>query len=189
MIDRIALVDLDATLADYSGAIKRDLKLIAAPNEDLSILEDDNHKEVPYIKSRIKMIRSQPGWWISLEPLKSGFAVVELLKKHGFLIHVLTKAPNSVDAAWSEKVIWSKKYLPEADITITPHKGMVYGRVIFDDHPDHIIPWLKHRPRGLVIMTDQPWNKELTHPQVVRYTGDNLDEVEDRIRAVIQVDG
>ncbi len=183
--DLVALLDLDATLADYDGAIMRDLRLIASPYE-LEHLEQDYMDEVPYIKQRKKLIRSQPGWWTSLEPLKSGFAVVELLKKYGFLLHVLTKAPNSVDAAWSEKVIWVKKYLPDVDIAITPNKGMVWGKILFDDHPDHIMPWLKHRPRGLVIMPDAKWNKEINHPQVIRYIGTNIDEVEERIKQIVR---
>lgn len=184
MEDLIALLDLDATLADYDTALKRDLASIMGPNENMAQLEQDYENDVPYMENRVRMVRSQPGWWASLEPLKSGFDVVELLRKYGFLLHILTKAPNSVDTAWTEKVQWCKKYLPGIDIAITPNKGMVYGKILFDDHPKHIIPWLKHRQRGLVIMPDKPWNKELHHPQIIRYTGDNLAYVENRIKEV-----
>lgn len=191
MADRIALLDLDATLADYDAAIQRDLSLIASPYDREHFAEQLDlayNAEVPYIKNRIKLIRSQPGWWASLAPLKAGFAVVELLKKYDFLLHILTKAPSSVDAAWSEKVQWCKTHMPGTDIAITPNKGMVYGKILFDDHPEHVIPWLKHRPRGMVIMPDRRWNKDIGHPQVVRYTDDNLGEIEERIKKLIQAE-
>ncbi len=184
MSENVALLDLDGTLADYDAAIMRDLKFVASPYE-LEHLDADYAAEVPYIKARKKLIRSQPGWWTSLEPLKSGFDVVELLKKYGFLLHVLTRAPGSIDAACSEKASWCRKYLPGVDIAITPNKGMVYGKILFDDWPEYIGQWLKYRPRGLVIMPDQKWNKHVEHPQVIRYTGSNLDEVEGRIKLLL----
>lgn len=187
MPDQIALLDLDGTLADYDAAIMRDLKLIASPYE-LEYFDADYAAEAPYIKNRIRMIRSRAGWWTSLEPLKSGFDVVELLKKYDFLLHILTKAPKAIDAAWTEKVQWCKSHLPGVDIAITPNKGMVYGKVLFDDWPEYIEQWLKYRPRGLVIMPDQRWNQHVEHPQVIRYTGHNLDAVEDRIKKLTQAE-
>ena len=55
-----------------------------------------------------------------------------------------------------------------------------------DDWPEYIKPWLEWRPRGLVIMPDQPWNQDFEHPQVVRHTDDNLAEVEARLLTVVE---
>lgn len=181
MTNKIALIDLDGTLADYDKAMKRDMELIRSPFEPLEYIP--HGEDEPYMRAREKLIRSQPGWWLNLEPIKSGFDVVELLKKYGFDLHILTKAPHSVSGAWSEKFLWVQKHLPEVDVTITPKKGMVYGKILFDDWAPYATDWLKHRPRGLVIMPVQRWNRyDLNdHPQVVKYDGNNLAEVEERL--------
>jgi len=187
-MNRIALLDLDGTLADYDKAIRRDLELIRSPYEPLIGEFVSFHKDdmSPYMKARVKMIRSQPGWWLNLEPLKEGFEIINLLRKYEFILHILTKAPHSVDSAWTEKVMWCKKYLPNIDITISQNKGLVYGKILFDDWPPYVVNWLKYRSRGLVIMIEQRWNKDFTHPQVVKYNGRNLAEIENRIIKLIE---
>ena len=95
---------------------------------------------------------------------------------------MLTKGPLSSPNAWSEKVEWCKEHLPDADVTISQNKALVYGRVLVDDYPPYFLPWLEHRPRGLVVCVAHPWNAEAAHPNVIRYTGENLDEVRARLR-------
>jgi len=52
-----------------------------------------------------------------------------------------------------------------------------YARVLVDDYPPYVLDWLAHRPRGLVIMPAQNYNADVTHPNVIRYDGTNLDRV------------
>ena len=185
-MNRIALLDLDGTLADYDAAMLRDLNAIRSPGEPEETVP--HRSDEPYMKARAKMIRSQPGWWLNLAPLKKGFDIVDLLKKYNFDLHVLTKAPHSVDAAWTEKVLWCKNHLPNTDITITQEKSLVYGKILVDDWPPYVTEWLKFRPRGLVIMVEQRWNKDYEHSQVVKYNGNNLDEVEARIKKIVDAE-
>lgn len=187
-MSRIALLDLDGTLADYDAAIRRDMNAIRSPYEpEYGELVSFHKDDMPaYMKARAKLVRSQPGWWLNLARLERGFEILELLKKYEFELHVLTKAPHSVASAWSEKAQWCMSNLPGIDITITQKKDLVYGTILFDDWPPYVIEWLKHRPRGLVIMLEQHWNKGFFHPQVVKYDGANLAEVEERIIKVIE---
>lgn len=150
---KTALVDMDGTIADYDTAMLRDLNAIRSPDEPEETLA--HRSDEPYMKARALMIRSQPGWWYDLAPIKSGLDVVGLFRKYGFSIHILTKAPHSVNQAWTEKVNWVKQHLPDADITITAKKEMVNGDILFDDWPQYGLGWLKTRPNGLVIMTNQ----------------------------------
>jgi len=185
-VNRIALIDLDGTVADYDAAMLRDLNAIRCPHEPEETIP--HRSDEPHMKARAKMIRSQPGWWFNLVPLKKGFDVIGLLKKYEFGLHVLTKAPNSVDEAWTEKIKWCKKYLPGVDITISQDKGLVYGKVLVDDWPPYVMDWLKHRPRGLVIMVEQRWNKDFNHPQVIKYNGTNLDEIDARLKKIVDAE-
>jgi 5'-nucleotidase len=183
-MDKIALVDLDGTLADYDTALKKDLATIRSPYESLEYEHKNGEKRPAFIKERERLIRSQPGWWLKLNPLKNGFDIVEVLKKYNFDLHILTKAPHSVDIAWTEKVQWCKQHMPGIDITISQKKSLVYGAILVDDWLPYVESWLEWRPRGLVVMPDQPHNRGFNHPQVVRYDGTNIDEVENRIKII-----
>lgn len=177
--DKIALFDLDDTLADYCGQVLQDLRLIASPNEPEPVL----YAGISYIEARRHMITSQVGWWLKLERFQLGWDILELAKEIGYEISVLTKGPSRKFAAWAEKVEWCNHHLSEHidGVTITHDKGLVYGSVLVDDFPEYIERWLEHRPRGLVIMPAHDYNAGFTHPNVVRYDGKNIDEVRARM--------
>jgi len=172
----IALFDMDGTGADFHSAMERDLKKLMGPGEEPLLTAEDEEK-YPHIKERRRLIKNQPEWWFNLETLPRGFRVLAMLRELGYRITVLTRGPKGISAAWSEKVRWCQKHIPDARVTVTSdEKGRVYGRVLVDDWVPYIEPWLKRRPRGLVILPDQPWNQGFSHPQVVRHT-ENDDEV------------
>lgn len=179
--NKIALFDLDGTLADYDGQLLKDLRKIASENEPPPELYTD----VPYIEARRHVITSQVGWFRKLPKFKLGWDVLEIAKEIGYSISILTKGPTTKHVAWSEKVEWCNEHLAEYidGVTIAHDKGMVYGAVLVDDWPDYIERWLKHRPRGLVIMPAGKHNVDFRHPSVVRYDGTNSDEVRGRMLA------
>lgn len=174
----IALIDLDGTTADYDTAMRESMEPLWSPDEERIDLHGFHP---PYIRNRINLIRRQSGWWKNLKPLKKGFEILDLLRKHKFGLRVLTQGPKTTNNSWTEKKEWCDEHIPDAEVTISQGKGVVYGKVMFDDFPAYAIAWLKHRPRGLVIMLEHPWNKDFKHPQVVKYNGHNVDEVEHRI--------
>ena len=180
--DLVALIDMDGTVADFDGAMVRELGRLASPGEPPPIGDDGKYIDAPHIRVRRKLIRSQPGFWRSLKPYKPGFDILAVLKELGFRCCVLTKGPHGEPAGWTEKVEWCRKHLPGMPIVIAEDKSLVYGRVLVDDWVEYYMGWLAHRPRGLVIAPAQAWNgDEAYHPQVVRYNGDNLYEVRVRL--------
>ncbi|MGD1065503.1 MAG: hypothetical protein ABR975_01660 [Vulcanimicrobiaceae bacterium] len=112
--ERVALFDLDGSLADYDLAMRRDLQPLRAPK------------------------------------------------------------------AWTEKVEWCKEQpeLVTADIHLTMNKGLVYGTFLYDDYPVYMDLWLANRPRGLGVMLTTPDNAPYAHPNVVKWDGTNLEEVQ-----------
>ena len=169
--DRLALFDMDGTLADYDGRLLSDLGRMASPGEPPPVLSWDDGPV--WMQERISAIKSQPGWWLGLKPVPSGFVVFNLAKEIGFIPHVLTKGPRHHPAAWMEKLQWCHRYIhPDVDVTITQDKGLVYGRVLVDDYPDYLSRWLKHRPRGLGLMPAKPYNEGFSHPNIIRYPAD-----------------
>lgn len=174
----VALVDLDGTLADFDGAMRSKMVEITSPEEMEFVLSKMNRDDEPdYVKARRRMIKSLPGFWSGLQPRPKGFAVLSALRELDFAIHVLTNGPKKNSTAWKEKVDWCDRYVPDLPVQIGREKGLVYGRVLVDDWPKYVTNWLAHRPRGTVIMPAHPWNADFKHPNVVRYDGNNYDEV------------
>jgi 5'-nucleotidase len=186
----IALVDMDGTVADYDAALRRDLAKLRSPEETGPPVIHGSKKQMPeFFRNRVNMIRSQSGWWENLGTRPDGFQIVSMLKRLGFEIHVLTKGPEESTNAFTEKARWCQKHLPGVPITLTEKKAMVYGRVLVDDWPPYVEPWLATRPRGLAVMPNRDWNKDFSHPNLVRAFVDpntgllaNYDEVFERLR-------
>jgi hypothetical protein len=165
----IALVDMDGTVADYDAALRRDMAKLRSPEETGPAVIHGSKKKMPdYYRNRVNMVRSQSGWWESLGVLRDGFQIVGLLQRLDFEIHVLTKGPEESTNAFTEKVRWCHKHLPGTPVTLTEKKQLVYGRVLVDDWPPYAEPWLEARPRGLVVMPDREWNKDFSHPRMIR---------------------
>ncbi len=172
-----ALIDMDGSVADFDTVMRADQLKLLAPGEEprLSAEDEENY---PYVKARRRLIKGQPEWWFNLPRLERGFRVVDMMRDLKFRLHVLTRGPKPLPNAWTEKVRWCQKHIPDAQISVTnAEKGQVYGRVLMDDWVPYVLPWLKRRPRGLVILPDQPWNQGFAHPQVVRHTDANDAEV------------
>lgn len=178
--DQIALFDLDGTLADYEKTLVADLALLASPDEPTFDIFD---KDAPaWFNNRIKLIRKSPGWWRNLDKFQLGFEVLEMARNIGFQVQVLTKGPESTPPAWMEKFEWCRANLPkDILVTVTQDKSVVYGRVLVDDYPEYVGAWLANRPRGLAIMPAGSCNTIWKHPQAIRYTGNNREEVQEAL--------
>jgi hypothetical protein len=174
--EKVALVDMDGTLVDYAGQMRRDLELMASPGDPPW---KDFEEETPrYIKHRTDRIKQTPGWWFNLPDCQLGHDVMNSAREIGFDIHVLTKGPYKTTSAWTEKVEWCRKHLSkDVKVTITEDKGLFYGRVLVDDYPDYMLRWLKWRPRGIGIMPKHHYNADFHHERVILYDGTNLGEV------------
>jgi len=181
--DRIALVDLDGTVADYSAALAREMHAIQHPDEVAYVdryVEATKRVELPHVEARRKLIQRVPGFWRSLPRLQLGFEVVDALRSARFQIHVLTKGPKTNAGAWAEKLEWAREHLPDATVTVTGDKSIMYGRVLVDDYPPYFNAWLENRPRGLVVCVAHDWNEifkrggSAEHPNIFRYDGSNL---------------
>lgn len=178
-----ALVDMDGTIADYAAAMERDQLKLMAPGEEPRLAAEDED-EFEYVKARRRLIKSQTDWWLNLDPIPRGMRVVKMMEELGFKVTVLTRGPKPHPHAWAEKVKWVQRHLPgRRTIVMDDEKALVYGRVLMDDWVPYLKPWLRERPRGLVILPDQPWNQGFEHPQVVRDIGTNDDEIRQALLA------
>jgi 5'-nucleotidase len=176
--DDIGLFDMDGSLADFDGAMRRDLERLRAPEEpplpaDLWIDDERSH-----LRERMRLIKGRPGWWRDLPPVEPGFVVYRAARDLGFNNQILTKGPKLYAAAWAEKLEWCQRHLgDEIDVHVVSDKRIVYGKFLYDDYPDYMLRWLRHRPRGLGIMPVTPSNRDFRHPNVLRWDGTNLDAV------------
>lgn len=175
--EKIALIDMDGSIADYNAAMLYYLMQMASPMEPE--IPENFHTAPDYIEARCNVIKRQPGFWENLAVIPLGFGVVNKLKELSYTLIVLTKGPTKTTTAWTEKRNWCHKYLPDIPVTVTESKNLVYGKVLFDDYPPYIEGWLEHRPRGKVLMLNQPWNAKFEHPAVMRISSQqDIDKIE-----------
>lgn len=192
--DWVALIDLDGTTADYDRAMLERLRRLMCPMEAMPF--GIPYGNVPeWLENRMDLIKCQPGFWRTLPRIEIGIEICKLLEEaFNFRLMVLTKGPRRTTSAWTEKVEWSQEHLPSADITITYDKGLMYGKVLFDDYPPYVIRWLEHRPRGKVLMLETEYNTDFSHPSVLKIPRSSILTVpqNNKIREFIlgpQIDG
>ena len=182
MEKRIALFDLDGTLADYTGAMKRDMAKIECTDPEESIDSTDplvwHAPDKPeYLDARESMIEGQPGWWLELKVIKAGKKIFDLAQELGFEAQVLTKGPQFPTTAWGEKLQWCQEHLgKDIKVTITRNKAQCYGHVLVDDYWKFMEPWLKVRPRALGLMPRTESNTDKSHDHMRHYNDKDLDE-------------
>lgn len=181
MTKPIAFFDMDGTLFDLNGRIIEELEKMRFPDEPpLTSPWSDQ----PWLKARRESITRVPGFWENLPRFELGWDVLEIAKSLGYEIHILTKGPSTNPAAWMEKLACIRTHL-QRNVTmhITEDKSIHYGRVLVDDFPGYVEPWLKYRKRGLVIMPAHDYNADFKHPNVIRYDGTNELEVNRALKA------
>jgi len=185
----IALVDLDGTLADFDSGLKEGLRPLISPWEHGLI----NYDRLPYgdaapdwLRARIELVKRQPGFWRGLRRIDDGFKVLEMIIAAGFETSILTKSPRKNHRSRSEKAEWCEEHVPDLPVTIGHDKGLVYGRVLFDDYPEFAKAWLEHRPNGVVLMLDSPLNRGFSHPQAVRVMRPFDDSVRETVAAALE---
>jgi 5'-nucleotidase len=170
--DDVALFDMDGSLADFTSSMVAALEALRAPGEEPLTGETIRKAEASHIRARMKLIKSQPGFWLDLPLIQSGMEVMEVCRRMGFHIAILTKGPAGHSNAWDEKLQWCQRHIGrDVDVTVTFDKSRVYGKILFDDYPDYMRGWLKRRPRGLGIMPVTPDNEDFEHPNVIKYAG------------------
>jgi 5'-nucleotidase len=188
---KVGLFDLDGSLANFEGGMKTELEKLRSPEErplpdnlwDLDESEGSDH-----LRARMSLIKRVPGWWVNLDPIPMGFKALMLAQKVGFDAEILTKGPVTNSLAWKEKIEWCKKHPETKDLPvhIVASKGSMYGRLLYDDYVPFMEEWLCHRPRGLGVMPVTAANKSFYHPQVLKWTGENGEELLSALRAAFQ---
>jgi 5'-nucleotidase len=181
--DLIVLYDMDGTLFDYEKALASDLKKLASPGEKTIRISFGNNPL--YLRERIDLITSNESWWENLPKFQLGWDVLKITQELGYYHTILTQGPRKKPAAWSGKKKCVDKHFGENfDVILTRNKGLIYGKVLVDDFPGYIEKWLKWRKNGQVIMPANEYNKDFKHSQVIRYDGNNLNEVRDALEKV-----
>lgn len=185
MENPIALFDMDNTLFDYESKLIADLNFLKSPCEPEIKNAYENNS---WIRNRRILIQSVPGWWRTLPKFKLGWDIYEIAHELNFETHIITKGPQKHSHAWSEKVECIKDHFAnKVNIDIVgKDKTKVYGRVFVDDYPNYVLGWLKYRPRGLAIVPAHYYNKDINHPNLIRYDGNNLHEVQMALKAAKQ---
>lgn len=173
----IALFDMDGTLCDYNKSLVEKLNRLRSPQEEMA-KEEDLFSLPSFLEERKNVITESQSFWENLPRFQLGWDVYNISLDLGYKPVILTQAPRFKPFSLSGKLIWLNKNFPSGvDFNMTRDKGLTYGKVLVDDFPPYIERWLKWRENGLVIMPANQGNKTYSHPNVIRYDGNNLEEV------------
>ncbi len=186
-IDNVALFDMDGTLCDYDGQILKDLERLRGDEEPHFV--GPIRKGPDHIKARVDAITATSEWWKNLPKLELGWEILKIAQEQGYRIMILSQAPIDNPEAWSGKIKWLQKHLPDVDMTLTRDKGLVYGKLLVDDYPEYILRWLTWRRNGLVIMPSNDSNSGFEHKQVIRYDGSNIEEIKQAMTRLKEASG
>lgn len=185
---KIALFDMDGSIADYELAMLEALESLRSPKENKILCGLHSLEQVPYYGKRIRLIKSQSGWWRNLPRIEMGFTILNLAREIGFDIHILTKGPRSTPNAWKEKLEWcdNQPELQGCPVHIVSQKDLTYGHILYDDFPDYLNSWLEVRPRGQAIMPVSPANVGYDHPNLTKWNGtpENLSVIKELLTKV-----
>jgi 5'(3')-deoxyribonucleotidase len=115
MTKKTLYIDMDGVIVDFKSAI---------PKVDPLLLEKykTDHDEIPGIFSL-------------MEPMPGAIEAVEFLFKH-FDAYILSTAPWENPSAWSDKLKWVKKYLPNVGrkrLILSHNKHTNKGEYLIDD--------------------------------------------------------
>ncbi len=112
---KIICIDMDNVLVDFpSSFLKLDTELLKSYSEN----KDDI-----------------PGIFSLMDPLEGSIEAFEVLSKV-FDVYILSTAPWANPSAWSDKLLWVKKYLGDSAykrLILSHHKNLNKGDYLIDD--------------------------------------------------------
>ncbi len=108
-------IDMDNVLVDFPSAFPK-------LNKDILEKYKDDKDEIP-------------GIFALMQPIPGAIESIEFLTKH-FDIYILSTAPWENPSAWSDKLLWIKKYLPliaYKRLILSHNKHLNIGDYLIDD--------------------------------------------------------
>lgn len=115
-MSKIVYVDMDDTIADFTGAI----------------LE----KHGVYNEYAVRSMY-EPGFFYGLRPIPGSLSGVRGLIRLGYDVHILSKPLATSSHSYSEKVQWISLHFPDLirKVHFTQDKGLFKGDYLIDDNP------------------------------------------------------
>lgn len=112
---KIIYIDMDNVLVDFPSGIAQ-----------LSSEIQEEYKE---------RLDEVDGIFSLMQPMKDAISSVEFLNQH-FDLYILSTAPWENPSAWSDKLLWIKKYLPQIAykrLILSHNKHLNAGDYLIDD--------------------------------------------------------
>ena len=143
-------MDLGGTLCDCDARLRDGLAQLDGAHDPAG--DESPEVAAAHQESRRRLVMAAPGFWRDLPPLAVGFELLELVRELGFSVHVVTKGPHDVPAAWADKVRWCRRHLPGVPVVVTDSKTLVFGHVLIDDWPPYVADWQRQWPEALAVV-------------------------------------
>jgi 5'(3')-deoxyribonucleotidase len=138
---KILYIDMDNVLVDFPSAFKHF-------SQDILDEYEHNRDEIPTIFNK-------------MEPMEGAIEAFHYLAQK-FDTYILSTAPWENPSAWSDKLLWVKKYIGDPGykrVILSHNKNLNYGDYLIDDRPNN---GAEHFPGELILFGSEKfcnWDK------------------------------
>ena len=142
---KIVYVDMDSVLVDFKSGID------SLTDEERQIYKE-NFDEVP-------------GIFLKMEPVDGAIDAYKELTKH-FDVYILSTAPWNNPSAWSDKLLWVKKYLGDLAhkrLILSHNKNLNSGDYLIDDRLANGAGQFKGEHIHFLSVNFKDWNDVLNY--------------------------
>ena len=155
------LLDCDGVLADFVGAIRRELRRERLPIEEDQIKHLDLSQSLSKEQMRVvRLIEKDPSFCYSIKPYPYARELIAALA--GVDYAILT-APWTPPNWCDERLSWleDKLGVPRDRVIFAagPIKKLVRGNLLVEDSPANIESWQRNNTTGRTVLVRRPWNQ------------------------------
>jgi len=157
---RIALLDVDGVVADFTGTLLRTLGSSLTPAD---ITEYDIFRLLGDQREQAYAICQDEEFWRRLDVIPGAAEGVEKLRSEGYSVYWVTSPWYTCKGWYLARGAWLKEHFgtPYRHMLPLSEKAMVDGDVFIDDRPDMVVAWWARRGDGVSLLYDQPYNEKI----------------------------
>lgn len=173
---RTLLVDMDCILVDMIPPWLDRYNEECGTNVTVDDIKDYDMGLVCKNEKVFYGILQEPGFFHDMRAMPGAISGMRQLIELGYDIKILTRPPDQCRDGIADKQLWIKERFPELatmrNQVFTAAKDIVWGDLLFDDCPDHLIHWKERWPNSIAATLDWQFNRKPEVNKVISFRGD-----------------
>lgn len=161
------LFDCDGVLSDFTNHYLRTVgsSLSAEDIKSFDIFAYVTSDQKTYGERRLALGE----WWSDMPEYPHAREALEKARRLGSSLRVITSPWDSCREWLHARVSWlHDRGVARNEVGVLHDKDRYVGDVMIEDHPRKIVSWLEAHPKGRGFLVDHAYNREVSHPRLVR---------------------